>query len=284
MKKIVLCFAFIATLLTACKEDEIMTYSDLGGLNGLFFQHTSREEYATAGMSVLLSRTYVDSLGVNFSSSKSDVTSTLARFPVKLIGHVVDYDRKINFKVNKELTTGIEGIDFEINYDTTYLKANRNSASINIKVLRTLKIRTERVVVALDLLESDDLKLLMNTYLSSTVWNSTSNKTFPANTFKFSIIEQASKPPKWDAGYFGDWTLDKYNELNGLMEWDAVMWDGVNNPSSGSPISSGIFPYAAYHFKMYLQEKADAGTPIKETDGSLMQLPGIYAVDYSNYE
>ncbi len=42
--------------------------------------------------------------------------------------------------------------------------------------------------------------------------------------------------------------------------------------------------FAANAFKNHLQKRADGGDPAREDDGSLMQLPGSYAVDYSAYE
>ena len=42
------------------------------------------------------------------------------------------------------------------------------------------------------------------------------------------------------------------------------------------------FTYFAIKMRIYLQAMADAGTPVREDDGSFMQLGAGYEVDYSN--
>lgn len=283
MKKIFLFFVFITTILSACKEDEIMTFPETNGIDGIFFQYNPNLFAPPGGVYTISSRSYVDSMEYNFAS-KVDETYTIMNFPVCLIGNVANFDRKINFEIDEELTTGVEGVDFEINYDTTYLKANQSSSFVRVKFFRTATLRTKRVALALKLRESENLKLLMDTYLSSTVWDNPSNKTFNANKYKCIVLEQIDIPSSWKEDYFGLWTLDKYYQLNDLMEWTHAMWEGANGIDPASPIGYGTYAYAAFNFRDYLQEKADAGTPIREADGSLMQLPGIYAVDYSKYQ
>lgn len=280
MKKYIL-LLIIATSIYACKEDKFLTYN--GEYNGIYFQRNASVTYASGGLSMVIKRSYVDSIFYNFAGVKQETKFKIESFPVKLMGNVVNYDRKINYKVNTELTTGIEGVDFEINYDTTYLKAGQSSANILVKFFRTSRLRTEQVRVALDLAESNDLKLLMNSYYQSTDWRN-NTEVFNANIFKFVFTEKVVKPRAWPDSHFGTWTIDKYNILNDLMEWTATMWANANNPSTGSPIAWGTFGYAAFSFQEYLQNKADAGTPVKEEDGSFMQLAGVYIVDYSKYE
>ena len=43
------------------------------------------------------------------------------------------------------------------------------------------------------------------------------------------------------------------------------------------------FNYYAVKLRVYLQQMADAGTPVREDDGSFMQLGPGYEVDYSAY-
>ena len=65
------------------------------------------------------------------------------------------------------------------------------------------------------------------------------------------------------------------------MGWTVNDWS--NAGSSGSKVALGKFDFAARVFQKHLQKMADAGTPVLDDDGSYIQLPAKYAVDYSQY-
>ena len=53
---------------------------------------------------------------------------------------------------------------------------------------------------------------------------------------------------------------------------------------SGAKVSLGRFNFFAVAVQKYLQEQADAGEPVLDSDENYMQLAPAYAVDYSQYE
>ena len=59
-------------------------------------------------------------------------------------------------------------------------------------------------------------------------------------------------------------------------------WDEAGY--SGAKISYGRFSFFALAVQNYFQEQADAGNPVRDSDGNYMQLAPAYAVDYSAYE
>jgi hypothetical protein len=70
--------------------------------------------------------------------------------------------------------------------------------------------------------------------------------------------------------------------MSELFELSAYDWslDGWSN--GDGKVLPMRFTYFAIKMRIYLQAMADAGTPIREDDGSFMQLGAGYEVDYSN--
>ena len=82
--------------------------------------------------------------------------------------------------------------------------------------------------------------------------------------------------------YFGSWTPRKYIIVN--MACGLTVADWSNAGFAGAKVSLGRFSFFAVAVQKYLQEQADAGEPVLDSDGSYMQLAPAYAVDYSQYE
>ncbi len=58
----------------------------------------------------------------------------------------------------------------------------------------------------------------------------------------------------------------------------------VASRAGRAKVSYGRLGFAAKAVRNYLQEQADNDTPVKDKDGSYMQLADGYTVDYSRYE
>ena len=102
-------------------------------------------------------------------------------------------------------------------------------------------------------------------------------------TFKFN--EQYSEPTYWSwfgEGFLGPWTPQKYIVVNSVMGWTVNDWSQAGQ--AGAKVSYGRLGFAAKAVRNYLQEQADNDTPVKDKDGSYMQLADGYTVDYSRYE
>lgn len=52
----------------------------------------------------------------------------------------------------------------------------------------------------------------------------------------------------------------------------------------GYKMQSARLPFFARTVRIYLQEQADAGNPVTDSDGKYMQLAPNYEVDYSDYQ
>ena len=101
----------------------------------------------------------------------------------------------------------------------------------------------------------------------------------------FSLSEMYTAPSYWNSfgdDYFGSWTPRKYVIVNTACGLTAADW--ANAGYAGAKVSLGRFSFFAVAVQKYLQEQADAGEPVLDSDGSYMQLAPAYAVDYSQYE
>ena len=103
--------------------------------------------------------------------------------------------------------------------------------------------------------------------------------------YTFTVHEVYTQPFYWMlAGtYFGTWTVNKFLVVNMVCGITTEDWDTANI-MEGSPVQLGRFTTFAFTVQAYLQQMADAGTPVTERDGSYMQLGNNYLVDYSAYE
>ena len=92
-----------------------------------------------------------------------------------------------------------------------------------------------------------------------------------------------SEPGYWTifaTSYLGTWSAKKYTIVNSICNLTNNDWRWAGS----GKVVLGRFSYFAIAVQSYLQEQADAGNPIREADGSFMQLGSNYTVDYSAYE
>ena len=53
------------------------------------------------------------------------------------MGNVTDYDRPFKVEIDKEMSTGIQGVHFDTNLDTLKIKAGKSNAYVRITFYRT---------------------------------------------------------------------------------------------------------------------------------------------------
>ena len=282
MKRNIFFVVVLTALLWGCQENDIMEFESDD--SAVYFQGNGGSSMPGDG-SVIYSWSYryVDSTVVSFASRKADEKELVSYLTLKTMGKVKDYPRPVKIVIDEERTTAVRGVDFEVNLDTIAIPANAGQGRLPVTLLRTEALLTETKRVAFRLEENEHFKLHIREYKASSNW-AVSADTLSALNYLVVFHEQYTMPGYW--GYFGNdywgiWTSKKYQLLNEVMDWSVDDW---NHAGSYGPIMLGRFEYAAITFQRYLQAKADAGTPITEADGSYMQLPGKYAVDYSNYE
>jgi len=270
---------FLMLFFIACRENETMLY-DSSSKDCVFFQRDG--SFTLNNQGVVVSRSYVDSSVFSMANSKLEKKEFIKSIPIKLVGNIVNYDRKLSFRLNDELTTAKIGEDFEMNLDTVYLRAGKSSANLNVKLLRNNRLQLRSYRIAFDILANENFNIAMNSYKNDdrALPNS---KNLSGVTFKLIFSDMASKPGCWNffaASKFGNWTIRKFNVLNELMGWTSLGWSWTNWGKVGDYPSYGKMHYAALKLQALLQESADSGNPILEDDGKKMQLKAPYEVNY----
>ena len=119
----------------------------------------------------------------------------------------------------------------------------------------------------------------MNTYSSTGVL-------IHGDSFSFTLSEMYTIPWYWSViiktDYFGTWMPKKFMIINMVCGFTLADWNSAG--ATGAKIIFGRCGFYATMVQKYLQEQADAGTPVVDSDGKYMQLDPKYAVDYSQYE
>lgn len=275
MKKI----AYILSIIfwgIACQTEDIPLFSVEE--SGIYFQRVS--SYTWGGTAV----TYTDSMVFSFASASAKMTEVKDVAHVVTMGKVKEFDRPFKVVIDKEGTTATEGVHYKVDLENLVVKAGESEAKIPITIYRTPDLLTNTFRIKLRLEENEYFKLLITDYLNTNQWNS-SGDTLNGTTYLFVFNETYSEPwyyQLFGGEYFGTWTPNKFVVLNTVMNWTVTDWNMAG--SGGAKITGGRFNFAAKQMQKYLQDKADAGDPVKDSDGNYMQLPAPNSVDYSKYE
>jgi len=255
----------------SCSTEEIETYS--GVKSGIFIQEAATTDIYGNPLS------YRDSVAYSFSSYAEDVTSLNARFTIRTMGNVVDYDRPYRVEVIPEETTAIEGTDFNISQNASVIKAGESTDRFSIQMLRTPKLRNGKIWVKVRIVPNEYFETPISEYKNSSAWN-IDGPMKPATTYKVVFSEEYTEPLYWQwygRDKLGKFTATKLLTMNAALGWTIANWSTTFN--------YGTSEFWAKEFRKYLQGQADAGTPVMDEDGSYMQLaPGSdYEVNYSAY-
>ena len=258
-----------------CDEEEIETFSSDDA--GIYFQRVS--SYVSGGTTEY----YADSLVYSFASADADTKSTTLSATVRTMGKVVDYDRPFKVVVDEEGTTAVEGVHYVIDLDTLVIPAGKSSVNVRLIFNRTEDLLEKTVRLALRLEDNEYFKCYFPEYKNTNSYTATGDM-IHGTLYVFSVSEMYTEPWYWSFGinYFGSWTSKKYvivNQVCGLTPED---WSQAG--IAGTKVQYGRFSFFASAVQRYLQEQADAGTPVLDVDGKYMQLAPAYLVDYSQYE
>ena len=150
---------------------------------------------------------------------------------------------------------------------------------------RTDDLMEKSVRLALRLEDNEHFKCYFPEYKNMNTYSST-GVLIHGDSFSFTLSEMYTIPWYWrvviETDYFGVWTPKKFVVIN--MVCGFTMDDWNNAGGTGVKIIYGRCGFFATMVQKYLQEQADAGTPVVDSDGKYMQLDSDYAVDYSRYE
>ncbi len=276
MKYRIVLLILLTGLFFSCSKQEIPVFTSDD--HGVYFQYRSSYVYGTS------IENYTDSLSYSFSSASAETSSVVLSVPLRTMGKVMDYDRPVKVVIDEENTTAIEGVHYEENLDTLYIPAGQSSVNVRIRFLRAEDLLEKTVRLGLKLEANEHFGLYIDEYKNTNSY-ATTGEMLDGIRFTFIVSEMYTEPSYWTwfgGDYFGAWTAKKYVTLNSVMEWTASDWSRAGG--TGAKVVLGRFSFAATRLQEYLQGQADAGTPVLESDGTYMQLPEPYQVDYSKYE
>lgn len=265
----------------SCSEEDIETFD--GRVSGIYFQGSAGTVYSgTTG--VALYSMYTDSTTLSFASSAETVTETTVRVTVKTMGYVTDVDRPFVLKVDEAKSTAQRGVHFDIDESKFFVPAGAASVAVPVTVYRHPDLKSKAYRIELYLEGNENFTVELESYNRTNSLTSTTDAKLCGSRYKIIMDEIYSAPSYWNTAkaFFGTWTSEKYLLLNKIMDWTANDWRYAGY--TGYKIAYGVLPFAAKVFRNYLQEAADSGEPILDEDGSYMQLPEPYSVDYSAYE
>ena len=212
-------------------------------------------------------------------------TSHVLNAPVLTMGKVVDYDRPFKVVVDMEESTAIEGIDFEIELDSLVIKAGTSNAVVPVRLLRTEPLLEKSLKIVLRLQENEHFKCYLKTYKNTNLYTAKGEQ-ISGIRYVFTFNEMYTQPNFWknyaEQDYFGEWTPKKYQVVNQVCGLTPRDWQNAN--MYGYKVQSARLPFFARTVRIYLQEQADAGNPVKDSDEKYMQLAPNYEVDYSDYQ
>ena len=278
MKLRIILFAVISfSFLWSCDKKEIPVFASDDA--GIYFQRLTSAVYGST------TEYYSDSTDFSFAGMYAYYTSHVLYAPVLTMGKVVDYDRPFKVVVDMGESTAIEGIDFEIELDSLVIKAGTSNAVVPVRLLRTETLLEKSLKIVLRLQENEHFKCYLETYKNTNLYTAKGEQ-ISGVRYVFTFNEMYTQPNFWknyaEQDYFGEWTPKKYQVVNQVCGLTPRDWQYAN--MYGYKLQTALLPFFARTVRIYLQEQADAGNPVKDSDGKYMQLAPNYEVDYSDYQ
>ena len=278
MKLRIILFALISfPFLWSCDKKEIPVFASDDA--GIYFQRLTNAVYGST------TEYYGDSTDFSFAGTNAYYTSHVLYAPVLTMGKVVDYDRPFKVVVDMEETTAVEGKDFEIELDSLVIKAGTSKAEVPVRIIRTETLLEKTLKIVLRLQENEHFKCYLETYKNTNLYTAKGEQ-ISGVRYVFTFNEMYTQPNFWknyaEKDYFGEWTAKKYQVVNQVCGLTPIDWQYANY--YGYKMQSARLSFFARTVRIYLQEQADAGNPVTDSDGKYMQLAPNYEVDYSDYQ
>lgn len=283
MRKLLYVLMALPLLFTACNEDEIMTFDSDDA--GIYFQYGGQIRF------FINIDEYYDSIRHNFGQDADDVKEYTLTTRLRTMGKVRDYDRKVRVVVDEANSTAIRGTHFTADLENIFIPAGASEVEVPVTFLRTPDLVEKEARLMLKVEDNENFKVPFERQKNTNVYYA-SGDTIMASRFLFVVDEFYAEPVIWSFFNYsypggvnpcGAWSVKKQklmSQLFGITEDD---WDYTKGWANGRGVQMMSFIYFAIKFQVYLQEQADNGTPVREEDGSFMQLGPGHEVDYSAY-
>ena len=265
---------FGAGLLAACSEEDFTMFS--GEVSGIYIQRTVSTSTNNDGY--YTGTTYADSVNYSFASA-GDITQTTVSLTVKLMGELADFDRPFVLKVDESKSNAVRGTHFDYNESDCFMPAGASQTNVPVTLFRHADLTTGYYRVEFYLEANEYFTPELEQYKNTDSWTATGD-TLCGTRYAIRFSEILTNPGMWWSlnmeDYCGEWTANKETLLNQIMGWTHSDWTGWR-------VSYGQMAFATKQLRKMLQEAADSGSPILDSDGSYMQLVPPYEVDYSAY-
>ena len=269
-------FIFLSAcfLLGACQKNEIMLFDREEA--GIYFQFGGQTRL------YINSEAYYDSLSFSFSSYSDALRDTILEARIRTMGKVRDYPRPVALSVDTELTTAVEGVHYEADFEHAVIPAGEAEVMFPVRFFRTADMMDNKIQLVLKLEENDYFKIYFTEQNNTNVYYGTETKIM-ADRFRFVVSEIYTEPSYWSFAedVFGPWSVAKFRLVNEICEIPLEDWS--RGGYDDSKVQAGRFPIYGLMVQRELQALADAGTPVMDDNGSYMQLGPNYEVDYSDY-
>lgn len=283
MRKLLYVLMLMPLMFLACNEDEIPTFESDDA--GIYFQSGVQTRF------YLNIDQYWDTLRHTFSQDADNVTSYVMSARLRTLGKVRDYERKVRVTIDHEYTTAIEGTHFTADLGNVVVPAGAAEVEVPVTFFRTADLREKEVRLMLKVEDNEHFKVPFTQQKNTNIYYS-SGDTIMANRFLFIVDEFYSEPVIWSffnsmypdgVNPCGAWSPKKQRLISQLCNVSEDDWDYLKGWANNRGVQYQSFIYYAIVLQVYLQEQADAGTPVYEEDGSFMQLGPGHEVDYSAY-
>ena len=251
MKKLLYIVMMMPLVLFSCNQDEIPTFESEDA--GIYFQTGIQQRF------FLNIDAYWDSTRYSFSEADDAVTE------------------------HAENTTAIEGTHFTANLGDVVIPAGAAEVEVPITFKRTADLREKEIRLMLKVEDNENFKVPFTRQKNTNIYNDQGD-TIMANRYLFLVNEFYSEPVLWSmfGEPVGTWTVKKQRLMTEMFELSAYDWSIDGWANGDGKVQSERFRYFAIKLHKYLQDLANAGTPVLEEDGSFMQLGPGYEVDYSS--
>ncbi|MDE5613007.1 MAG: DUF4843 domain-containing protein [Odoribacter sp.] len=266
MKRLLSLIASCSLLLFGCRENEALYYEgEPDGTSGIYFAY-----YSGMTMGSSITYHYKDTTADNSLTNVAG-SSAVVGVPVRVFGNISEQDRP--FKVKVIGGTVKEGEDFTLPEEFV-IPGGAASASVPVTIFKKDELQDGVVrYITIGLEENEYFKPYIDKRL---VGNDTIN--VQTITIRYSMVFE--EPWNWggtsNLNNWGAYSHAKLNFMLSVMGWTYREFTSKNFVYVGPTIC--ILTQAE------LQKRADAGDPVRELDGSLMQLGPKFLVDYSAYE
>ncbi|HWK07428.1 MAG TPA: DUF4843 domain-containing protein [Puia sp.] len=241
-------------LLQACKKENVPTFDSTPSLYFLSTSHLSPHSVA-------------DSVMASFGYSADNVTDSIIKLPINVIGKTSPVDRVYKVIVVDSGTTAKAGYNYDLPKNTV-IRAGLSTDSLAVTIHRTPDILYHPLSVTLQLESNENFTINM---VNDTL-DAISGKPNYFTIFKVVMEDGLTQPPHWNWGggplyYFGTFSVKKVkltSQITG-MPLGAVADDN----------DWALWPYWATMMNRYLLDQKAAGTPILEDDGTPMTMGRI---------